>query len=483
MEARRRRPLPGFPAPRTDPPALPEGSLRRLAAAHSLRAVQPVAALASERQPRSVRSTAATLGGGRRPACWPVRRRPASSRSRAASRWSRWSPSPRSWSRWAIRPSGCGIRRGGRRSLSSFVDARRFAGEIAWHYERDGVMPILVGHSQGGMVVIKTLHLLAERERPSPSGIPVTARREARTWIDRPAHRPARTPVGELRIAFAAVLATGSLPRLLLAQWDVLPILRDVPDSVVDFSGFSIPWDPIAGTGPTPPPFRATGGGPRAQRRAARELRPHRPAERRAPCAPTPRRGRGSMPGGPRPRRHRRPRGRTRPTCSYAADLWYSIKRHWCEAAQATPWAEAADRDAGAAQPLPVRHAALARTAPLLRCACRSPSRLRSTRRACARRSPACWRTAASRASSSTRSDAAYAFRGGAATPSLAILAAGGDPFAAAADEIRASINRPFPPDGAFDPFRFFVVADGEQCLSASSTTTSWPAATRSPSW
>jgi hypothetical protein len=57
------------------------------------------------------------------------------------------------------------------------------------------------------------------------------------------------------------------------------------------------------------------------------------------------------------------------------------------------------------------------------------------------------------------------AFRGGPATPAIAILPAGGDPFAAAGDEIRASINRPFPASGAFEPFRFFAIADANQCL------------------
>jgi hypothetical protein len=223
---------------------------------------------------------------------------------------------------------------GGRRSLSSFVDARRFAGEIAWHYERDGVMPILVGHSQGGMVVIKTLHLLAQRERDIPVWNPVTGEAEARTSVIDPRSGHAR-PVGELRIAFAAALATGSLPRVLLAQWDMLPILRDVPDSVVDFSGFAIPWDPIAGTGPTPAPFKATGvahvrnvvlpasyghiGLPNVAHLALDPVTRAWIEDWRPEAAPAP-----------------PPEGVDTTNLLVAADLWYSIKRHWCEAARAT---------------------------------------------------------------------------------------------------------------------------------------------------
>jgi hypothetical protein len=146
----------------------------------------------------------------------------------------------------------------GARTLPSFVDARRVAGEVAWHYERDGVMPVLVGHSQGGMVVIRMLHELAGRNGPIPVWNPVTQAAEPRTAIVDPASRDER-PVTSLRVAFAAALATGSLPRVLLAQWDVLPLLRDVPDSAARFLGISIAWDPIAGTGPSPTPFRATG--------------------------------------------------------------------------------------------------------------------------------------------------------------------------------------------------------------------------------
>ncbi len=57
------------------------------------------------------------------------------------------------------------------------------------------------------------------------------------------------------------------------------------------------------------------------------------------------------------------------------------------------------------------------------------------------------------------------AFRGGAAAPGLEVLPSGGDPFGSAGDQIRASINRPFPASGAFDPFRFFAIADNDQCL------------------
>ena len=58
---------------------------------------------------------------------------------------------------------------------------------------------------------------------------------------------------------YAAAIATGKLPRVLLGQWRVLPRLRKIPDSVTEFTGFQIRWDPIAGTGSEPEPYRALG--------------------------------------------------------------------------------------------------------------------------------------------------------------------------------------------------------------------------------
>ena len=46
-------------------------------------------------------------------------------------------------------------------SRSPYEPGDRQAGLIAWYYEREGVRPILVGHSQGGIQVVKILHELA----------------------------------------------------------------------------------------------------------------------------------------------------------------------------------------------------------------------------------------------------------------------------------------------------------------------------------
>ena len=220
----------------------------------------------------------------------------------------------------------------GKRSYGSFVASRRVAGELAWHYEREGLMPMLIGHSRGGMVVIRTLNDLAGvGGEPIPVWDPARDEPEARTTIVDPFTGQSRPVVG-LRVDYAVAMATGSPARRLLGQWGVVPLLREVPDSVVEFTGFAIPWDPIAGTGPDPAPFRATGlarvrnivlpasyshiGLPRTDH-LARE-----PATRAWINA--------FFPGTTAPP----PADVDTANLFHAADIWYSIKQHWCGGAQ-----------------------------------------------------------------------------------------------------------------------------------------------------
>ena len=51
-------------------------------------------------------------------------------------------------------------------SHSPYEDAERLAGILAWYYEKEGMPPMIIGHSQGGMQAIKVLHVLnGEYER------------------------------------------------------------------------------------------------------------------------------------------------------------------------------------------------------------------------------------------------------------------------------------------------------------------------------
>ena len=76
-------------------------------------------------------------------------------------------------------------------ATAASADSARIAGMLAWHYERDGMMPMLIGHSQGGMMVVRTLHELAGGFGDAVAVYdPVTDRRRAAHDDRRSARRP-----------------------------------------------------------------------------------------------------------------------------------------------------------------------------------------------------------------------------------------------------------------------------------------------------
>jgi len=217
-------------------------------------------------------------------------------------------------------------------SYSSFVDARELAGTLAWYYETEGMMPMLIGHSQGGMIVVKVLHELAGG---FDSSIPVwnpLRGAEPRTSIVDPLTGRERTVVG-LKVPYAAALATGKLARLLLGQWTMLSRLREIPDTVEEFSGYSLEWDPIAGNFGHTEPYHALGSA-RVRNVILPSAASHVGLPRVAELARDPVTREWIE-------RYTPDTNAPLPAASidtnnllHAADIWYSIKKHWCLEAQ-----------------------------------------------------------------------------------------------------------------------------------------------------
>ena len=221
--------------------------------------------------------------------------------------------------------------RDGELTYASFIDAAALAGELAYDYEQTAEQPMLIGHSQGGAVVIRVLHELAGTFGDTLRVVdPATGSPLDRTTIVDPFTRASRPVVG-VHVSFAAALATGWLPRVLLGQWTILPYLRTIPDSVSEFTGFDLPNDPVAGNLLGISPYVAAGKVrvrnvllPRQYSHVGLPLVEHLaddPALRAWIDAWHP----GSS--------ARLPDGDTM-NLVHAADLWYSVKRHWCEQAQ-----------------------------------------------------------------------------------------------------------------------------------------------------
>lgn len=219
-------------------------------------------------------------------------------------------------------------------TCSSYVNPRELAGTLAWHCERDGTMPMLIGHSQGGSAAIGALHALAGGfGEPVPLHDPVAGRPLPRATIT-DALTGSELPVLGLRVPFTAALATGRLMRVLLGQWSMLPKLRAVPDTAEEFAGFFIPGDPLAPADPADL-YRATGSArvrnvtlPEActhldlphVAHLARDPEARAWIERFDPQAAPPPPDLG--------------RGIDARNIVHAAYLWHGVKRHWCRAAQ-----------------------------------------------------------------------------------------------------------------------------------------------------
>jgi len=132
-------------------------------------------------------------------------------------------------------------------SFSCYDNSEKIAGAIAWYYEQEGMRPLIVGHSQGGMQAVKVLHELAGNFSPEIAvWNPLTERKEQRYEIREPfTGQP--TPVVGLRVSYATAVGAGGLTRILPNQWKMRKKLRRVPDTVIEFTGFYMAGDLLGG--------------------------------------------------------------------------------------------------------------------------------------------------------------------------------------------------------------------------------------------
>jgi hypothetical protein len=137
--------------------------------------------------------------------------------------------------------------RDGSCAFGYYVHSRKISGLLAWYYEREGLRPMLVGHSQGGIQVVKVLHRLANDPPDSiPVWNPLTWEAEERHEFIDPLSGESQ-PVVALRIPYATSAVAGGLGRMLPNQWDMNSKLRKIPDSVEEFTGFQKGLDALGG--------------------------------------------------------------------------------------------------------------------------------------------------------------------------------------------------------------------------------------------
>jgi len=125
--------------------------------------------------------------------------------------------------------------------------ASNIAGAIAWFYEKEGLRPMLIGHSQGGVQTVKALHVLngTFKGRLRPWN-PLKQRFEDRYSILDPLWGKYR-PAMSVTVPYASATGAGGLIRLLPQQWKMNGKLRKIPDSVEEFTGFYMAGDILGG--------------------------------------------------------------------------------------------------------------------------------------------------------------------------------------------------------------------------------------------
>ena len=128
-------------------------------------------------------------------------------------------------------------------SYTCYDDSKKLAGLVGWHYERDAMKPMIIGHSQGGMQAVKVLHDLAGNfGKELKVWNPIEQKFEDRIIIRDPFTGILR-PVMGLKVCYATSVGAGGLTRLLVNQWAITGRLRTVPDTAETFTGFYMGLD------------------------------------------------------------------------------------------------------------------------------------------------------------------------------------------------------------------------------------------------
>jgi len=223
-------------------------------------------------------------------------------------------------------------------SQNPYGSSERLAGAVAWYYEHDAMRPMLIGHSQGGMQTVKVLHELAGSfgDRIAVWN-PVTNRREERyTIIDPITH--VEKPVVGVSVAYASVVGAGGVEFFAPSVWNMAGRLRIIPDSVDEFTGFAIAGDFVALTAPSgatsADKYRPTGTAvvhnvnlPASYNHVFVPSTQHLAADPRMRDWIN-----GYATGNPADLSNL-PEGSS-DNVLWAADVWHSVKKHWCLEAQ-----------------------------------------------------------------------------------------------------------------------------------------------------
>jgi hypothetical protein len=132
-------------------------------------------------------------------------------------------------------------------SWSGYMGSDKIAGAIAWYYEREGLRPMMIGHSLGAIQNVRVLYQLSgQLSKEIPVWNPLTQEAEDRVEIMDPITGEKR-PVVDLSVCFTSSVAGGGLTRILPNTWSMTGKLRKIPDSTDAFTGYYMGFDVVGG--------------------------------------------------------------------------------------------------------------------------------------------------------------------------------------------------------------------------------------------
>ncbi len=224
----------------------------------------------------------------------------------------------------------------GRWSHSCYENSAQIAGLLAWYYERDGMRPMMIGHSQGGVQAVKVLYELAgQLDNPLRVWNPYKDAADERTTILDPLTGKERSVIG-VSASYVSGLDSGGIMMFLPNQWKMLDKLRTIPDMADDFTGYTIgvdfwPW-PIPGFEGSKPYQSA--GTAKVRNVVLPETYDHVDAPYIADLADIPAARPWLEVYHPDKVMPAPPKEAEGFAIVWAADIWYSIKKHWALEAQ-----------------------------------------------------------------------------------------------------------------------------------------------------
>jgi hypothetical protein len=133
-------------------------------------------------------------------------------------------------------------------SFSSYMNSRKVAGATAWYYEREGLRPMLIGHSLGSFQVVRLLNLFAGNlDEEVALWSPLTEAEEDRVEFIDPVTDELTPVAGGMSVCLGSSVGGGGLTWVMPPTWSMAGDLRDIPDSTDAFTGYYMGMDFVGG--------------------------------------------------------------------------------------------------------------------------------------------------------------------------------------------------------------------------------------------